>query len=89
VAVRSTAKPVAWINVSSVAVPTGGTDAHASLARVLGYVGADIVDAACARVPMTRGAVGADGTVTDPEIRTRIGDVLQTLLYYEKPTSGT
>ena len=33
-------KPVAWINVSSVAAPTGGADAHASLAKVLGYLGA-------------------------------------------------
>ncbi|MGH4015240.1 MAG: NADPH-dependent FMN reductase [Pseudonocardiaceae bacterium] len=31
-------KPVCWINASSVAAPTGGADAHASLAKVLGYV---------------------------------------------------
>ncbi len=54
-------KPVAWINVSSVAAPTGGADAHASQAKVLGYVGADLTDAACARAPMTRSAVGPDG----------------------------
>jgi len=54
-------KPVAWINASLVAAPTGGAAAHTSLATVLGYVGADIVDAACERMPMTRAAVGPDG----------------------------
>lgn len=73
-------KPVAWINVSSVAAPTGGADAHASLAKVLGYVGADIVEAACARAPMTRTAVGTDGTVTDLEVRRQLAEVLQALI---------
>ena len=73
-------KPVAWINVSSVAAPTGGADAHASLANVLGYVGAEVVEAACARAPMTRDAVGADGTVTDPEARRRLAEVLRALV---------
>ena len=43
-------KPVAWINVSGPAAPTGGTDAHDSLRKVLGYVHADIVEPACTRV---------------------------------------
>ncbi len=72
-------KPVGWINVSSVAAPTGGADAHASLAKVLGYVGADIVAGACARAPMTRDAVGPDGTVTDPEVRLQLAQVLREL----------
>ena len=72
-------KPVAWINVSSVAAPTGGADAHASLATVLGYVGADVSEAACARAPMSRSAVGPDGTVTDPHVRQQLGDVLTAL----------
>lgn len=73
-------KPVAWINVSSVAAPTGGGDAQASLAKVLGYVGADIVEPACAWAPMTRDAVGADGVVTDPEVRHQLAKVLQELV---------
>jgi chromate reductase, NAD(P)H dehydrogenase (quinone) len=73
-------KPVAWINASSPAAPTGGGDAHASLARVLGYVGADIVEQACARIPMARDAIGTDGLVTDQEIRHAIADVLRTLV---------
>ena len=35
----------------------------------LGYVGADIVHGACARDPMTRTAVAADGKVVDPALR--------------------
>jgi len=59
-------KPVASINASGVAAPTGGADAHDSLRKVLGYVGAEVVEDACVRVPMSRGAIGGDGQVTDP-----------------------
>jgi chromate reductase, NAD(P)H dehydrogenase (quinone) len=72
-------KPVAWLNVSSVAAPTGGADAHASLAKVLGYVGAQIVESACLRLPLTRDAVGTDGMITDAGVRRRIIDVLHDL----------
>ncbi|HKE79449.1 MAG TPA: NADPH-dependent FMN reductase, partial [Solirubrobacteraceae bacterium] len=44
-------KPIAWINASGPAAPTGGADAHDSLRKVLGYVHADIVEAACVRIP--------------------------------------
>jgi hypothetical protein len=37
-------KPVGWINVYSVTAPTGGADAHNSLAKVLGYVGTNVVE---------------------------------------------
>lgn len=63
---------VAWLNISSIAAPTGGADAHASLAKVLGYLNAVVVEAACSRVPMSRKAVGADGLVTDPAVRAGI-----------------
>jgi NAD(P)H-dependent FMN reductase len=72
-------KPVAWINVSSVAAPTGGADAHASLAKVLGYVNAHIVEAACTRLPMTRQSVGPDGLVSDPEVRAGIAATIDAL----------
>lgn len=65
-------KPVGWINVSSVAAPTGGAGAYAALAMVLGYVSADVVDEACARAPMTRNAVDAQGFVADDGIRLRL-----------------
>ncbi len=69
-------KPVAWINASSVAAPTGGADAHESLAKVLGYVGADVIADACARIPLSRQAVGEDGLIHDPDVREQIAAVL-------------
>ncbi len=78
-------KPAAWLNVSSVAAPTGGADAHASLAKVLGYVGADIVQAACLRAPIARAAIGPDGLVRDAEVRDRLAQTLQALLRHVVP----
>ncbi len=72
-------KPVAWINASGPAAPTGGADAHDSLRKVLGYVDADVVEDARVRIPLTRDAVGADGTVTDATIRGQIAAVLAAL----------
>jgi chromate reductase, NAD(P)H dehydrogenase (quinone) len=72
-------KPVAWVNVSGRAAPTGGADAHASLAKVLGYVGADVVEAACARVPVLRADVGPDGLVGAPEARAALGATVAAL----------
>ncbi len=80
-------KPVAWINVSSVAAPTGGADAHESLAKVMGYIGVDVVSQACARAPMSRGAIGADGLVTDADVRARLADVLDALAHYVRPSA--
>ncbi|UOZ11689.1 NADPH-dependent FMN reductase [Amycolatopsis sp. WQ 127309] len=71
-------KPVAWINASSVAAPTGGGDAHDSLRKVLTYAGAEIVEEACARIPVPRAAV-ADGVVVDPDLRDRIAVAVQRL----------
>ncbi len=62
-------KPVGWLNVSGPAAPSGGADAHASLATVLGYVGARLVDDACLRLPLTRDAVGDDGLIGDEAVR--------------------
>jgi NAD(P)H-dependent FMN reductase len=72
-------KPVAWINASSVAAPTGGADAHDSLRKVLTYAGAVIVGEACARIPIRRDAV-SDGLVQDPDLRNRIADVVAKLV---------
>ncbi|MGI8411403.1 MAG: NADPH-dependent FMN reductase [Solirubrobacteraceae bacterium] len=72
-------KPVAWINASGGAAPTGGADAHASLRKVLGYVHADIVEAACRRIPVTRDAVGPDGAIADPQVREQITAALTAL----------
>ena len=71
------AKPVAWIN----AAPQGGAEgAHRTLKIVLGYVSADLVEEACANIPVRRDDVGPDGAIVDPEINRAIGQVLATLV---------
>jgi chromate reductase len=72
-------KPIAWINASGQAAPTGGADAHDSLRKVLTYAGADIVEEACARIPVARDTVSDDGCIVDREIRDEIANVLAAL----------
>jgi NAD(P)H-dependent FMN reductase len=72
-------KPIAWINASGPAAPTSGADAHDSLRKVLGYVHADIVEAACARIPLTRDAVAPDGMIADAGARERIAETVAAL----------
>ena len=70
-------KRVGWANVS--AAPTRAADAHESLRKVLGYAHADVVEQACAAIPVTRRDV-AGGAIGDPGIRDAVGRVLTTLL---------
>jgi chromate reductase len=72
-------KPVAYVNASGLAAPTGGADAHASLCTVLGYVGAELVEEACVRVPIARKVVDADGVIRDEGIRTELAVALTAL----------
>ena len=72
-------KPAAWINV---AVPGRGQGAEDALAAVLGYVGADVVEAACRRIPVDRAAVTQDGTISDPGFRAEAAQVWDVLLGY-------
>lgn len=72
-------KPIAWINAAGPAAPTGAADAHDSLRKVLGYVHADIVEDACARVPVTRDAIAGRGTIANDSIRQQIAAALATL----------
>ena len=72
-------KPVAWINVSGPAAPSGGADAHDSLRKVLTYSGAKIVEDACVRVPLVRQAVDGEGLVSDPDARRQIRGALARL----------
>lgn len=69
--------PVAWINASG--SPTGAADAHRSLRTVLGYTGSDIVEEACAHIPVARSALGSDGLIADEVIRHQIADALRAL----------
>ena len=72
-------KPVAWINASSPAAPTGGADAHASLEKVLRYAHADIVEPACIRLELTRAQVDESGIVSDAAARQAIAGALAAL----------
>jgi chromate reductase, NAD(P)H dehydrogenase (quinone) len=81
-------KPVAWVNVSGRAAPTGGADAHASLAKVLAYTGADVVEAACARVPVLRGDIGADGLIGDAAVRAALAATIAALAEHLETPPG-
>jgi chromate reductase len=76
--VEISGKPVAWVNAAADGGRGGG--AHATLATVLGYVQASVVDDACRHVPVPRDAVGPDGLVRDDSVRAAIRDVLDVLL---------
>jgi len=67
------AKPVSWITV---AAPGRGAGAEATLATVLRYVDADVIDAACGRAPVARDLVGPNGTVEDPGIRAELARLI-------------
>jgi chromate reductase, NAD(P)H dehydrogenase (quinone) len=73
------ATPVAWINAAGPAAPSGAADAHDSLRKVLGYAGAEIVESACLRAPVTREMVGADGLVHDDAARGQIASAVAAL----------
>ena len=77
-------KPVAWINAAGPAAPSGAADAHESLAKVLRYAGAEIVDDACVRVPVTREMVGPDGLISDERARAAISSALTTLVAHAR-----
>jgi hypothetical protein len=64
--------PVAWINVSGAAAPTGGAGAHESLHKLLGYSGARIIEEACLRLPLSRDDVGGDDLIAPPAARKHI-----------------
>ena len=72
-------KPIAWINASGEAAPTGAADAHDSLRKVLGYVHAHIIEEACVRIPVPRHAIGPGGTIAEPATRDRIAAVLDVI----------
>ncbi|WP_346536207.1 NAD(P)H-dependent oxidoreductase [Micromonospora sp. DPT] len=66
-------RPVAWVTV---AAPGRGAGAEQTLRMVLGYLGADIVEPACVRLPVPRAGVGPDGLLADAELRAGLADVL-------------
>jgi chromate reductase, NAD(P)H dehydrogenase (quinone) len=70
-------KPVAWFNAS--AAPTGAADAHDSLRKVLHYAHAEVIEAACIAIPVTRQMVH-DGLIDEPSIHTQVHSALITLM---------
>jgi NAD(P)H-dependent FMN reductase len=69
-------KPTAWINVAA----TGrGLKAHASLATVLGYLNAAVIEPACRCIPVARDAVGGDGLISDSGIGEQIAEVVRVI----------
>ncbi len=77
-AIVLTDKPVAWVNVN--VDPDRGHAAHATLATVLGYVQARVVESACRHVPVSREQVGPDGLIADAEVRAQIALTIDALL---------
>jgi NAD(P)H-dependent FMN reductase len=70
-------KPVAYLNAS--ASPTGAAQAHQSLRIVLGYIGAVLVEEACAHIPVPRAAIGDDGLIADPDIGAQLTGAIAAL----------
>lgn len=68
--------PAAWVNP---AAPGRGVNADDSLRKVRGYLGADLVEDACVRIPVARDSIGPDGLIADSEPRSRPATVLETL----------
>jgi chromate reductase len=66
-------KPVGWLDVAN---PGRGAGARAQLITVLGYVGADVVPAACLALTLTR---TAGGPVVPEQERPRLSAVLRAL----------
>jgi chromate reductase len=71
-------KPVAWINAST--APAGAVNAHASLRTVLGYLNTQIVEAACASIPVPRASIGGDGLIGDAGVRKEIATTVAALV---------
>jgi chromate reductase, NAD(P)H dehydrogenase (quinone) len=70
-------KPVTWLNVAN---PGRGGGAAATLALVLSYVGATVIDSACRDIPVPRTAITPEGTVSDPLFASAVADVWTALL---------
>jgi chromate reductase, NAD(P)H dehydrogenase (quinone) len=74
-------KPVAWVNVSS----RGAAHAHESLRRVLGYLGAIIVESASLNIPVASEAVDDEGLIPSEQIRTQVAVALSELVARAAP----
>lgn len=73
-----TGKPVAWVKIAPDA--RRGDGAHATLATVLGYVQATVIEDACRHIPVSREMIGPDGVIADGDIHRQIEQAVQALL---------
>ena len=70
-------KPCVWINPSS--GPTRASASYTSLRTILGYVGATVVDDACANIALAHGSVTTDGRVNTEDGRTALFALVRAL----------
>jgi chromate reductase len=73
-------KPVGYLNPSP--HEDGAARSYDMLRVVLGYVNADVVEAACVRAPVRRDRVAADGQVTDASTRDVIAAAVRALVQH-------
>jgi NAD(P)H-dependent FMN reductase len=73
-----TDKSVTWINVAADPRRSGG--AGATMATVLGYLQARVVEQACVHIPVERTDVGKDGRIASQATRAAITAVLADLV---------
>lgn len=78
-----TNKPTGWVNPST--MPTHAAATYASLRTVLGYTDADVIDHACADVPVPRSVIGEDGIVRDEAVRSAISRSMTALVSAMRP----
>ena len=71
-------KPVGWLNPSP--HERGSERTYDTLRVVLGYVNADLVEAACVRAPVRRDSIGPDGLVGDAHAREQIARAVAALV---------
>ncbi|AYF74288.1 NAD(P)H-dependent oxidoreductase [Nocardia yunnanensis] len=79
-------KPVAYVNV---AYEGCGEAAVATLRTVVGYAGAEIVEAACERITVVPSDIGPDGLVADLALRTRLAAAARALAKHAAHPAAT
>ncbi|MFI6315753.1 hypothetical protein ACIBEK_37095 [Nocardia fusca] len=62
------------------AAPGRGDGATTTLPTALGYVGAEVDEGVCARLPLSRTDIGGDGLVVSPEFRAGAAEALRRLV---------
>lgn len=80
-------KPMGWINVSP--RPNGARTTYESLRIVLGYAHADLVESACATIPVPRAMINEDGVITDADTTARIVEVVVNLADHARERRGS